>query len=216
MGTGMGQAVKGFEKIPCKMALEAVLRERGYKLLDEKSRERANVSIMTTAQCNYHPDMGKNRYDIKCRMGIRVQWGKKGHKHSFEGSSRASLNSAWSDGCHQVTDWAKKLLGKPIDRDKIPNKHKWKTRSVTTSFRWKKGLSPMPLLKITAFFKKAGYQAELIKSSPTQARFKLSTDQPTEQVEDLLRAYLGTKYHIRGGKNKGGLSFSLKARPKTD
>ena len=212
LGSGSGQIIHSLEKVPCKVALEGILRDRGYRVLSNRDTARPKLLITITGACDHIPQMGLKNEPIKCTMDVKYRRGKKERAKRFVGKSRGSINSSWSDGCLQVRKWMKGQLGKAIDRDKLPNPHKWKTRKISATFRWKKGLSPMPLLKVSGFFKKAGYQAKMVKSGSTSCRFKLSLDQPPEQLEDLLRTYLGTKYRVSGGYAKGKLSFTLKAK----
>lgn len=212
LGSGVGHAVHHLENVPCKMALEGILRDRGFRLLAERDPTKPDLIMSSTAACNALPGVRTMGQEITCNMEIKYSFGRKTYKKKFQGRSRSSVTSAWSDGCQQVRKWVATRMGKPIDRDALPDPHKWKKRKVRASFHWKRGLSPMPLLKITGFFNKAGYQAKMTRSGPTSCHFKLSLDQPPEQLAELLRTYLGTKYKISGGYAKGKLRFTLKAR----
>ncbi len=211
-GTGLGRVIRELEPIPCKIRLQGMLQDRGYRLIAEDDPTRADLIITTSGVCNQLPHTRMTAREHICSMEAKVRKVRQSKRYKVEGRSKASQRSAWSDGCQELTKKMAPFLGKVKNKDRLKSPHKWSKKSLNVRFSWKKGLTPMPLLKINTFFKKAGYQAKLIKSGSTHCRFKVSLDEAPEQFESMLRTYLGTQYKLTGHLGKGGLSFKLTNR----
>ncbi|MBW2699943.1 MAG: hypothetical protein JRF33_03905 [Deltaproteobacteria bacterium] len=211
-GTGLGRVVRELESIPCKIRLQGMLQERGYRLIAKEDPTTADLVITTSGACNQLSHTRMTAREHICTMQAKIRRVRHSKRFKAQGKSKASQRSAWSDGCLELTKKMAPFLGKVKNQDKLKSRHKWPKKRLNVRFSWKKGLTPMPLLKITTFFKKAGYQAKLIKSGSTHCRFKVSLEEAPEQFESLLRTYLGAQYELTGHSSKGGLSFKLTNR----
>ncbi len=211
-GTGLGRVIRELEPIPCKMRLQGMLRDRGYRVIAEDDPTRADLIITTSGVCNQLPHTRMTAREHICSMEAKIRKVRHSKRYKAKGTSKASQRSAWSDGCRELTKKMAPFLGKVKNRNQVKSPHKWSKKILNVRFSWKKGLIPMPLLKITSFFKKAGYQAKLIKSGSTHCRFKVSLDEAPEQFESLLSTYLGAQYKITSQSGKRGLRFRLTNR----
>jgi hypothetical protein len=77
--------------------------------------------------------------------------------------------------------------------------------------RWKGDMKPMPLIKLTGYFKDMGYQAKKTKSGPNQVRFLVKIEEQPERFRSKLRTFLEAHYRVisTGGKSK--LNFLIEA-----
>ena len=77
--------------------------------------------------------------------------------------------------------------------------------------RWKGNLKPMPLIKLTGYFKDMGYQAKKTESGANQVRFRVTIEEHPERFRSKLRTFLEAHYRIVSTGRQSKLDFQIEA-----
>ena len=138
-----------------------------------------------------------------------------GHK-SFELRSERthadSIEWALDDACRDLTrKLTSRLEGQAPKGDSVSSADKPGKHSRVVNVRYERGLKPMPLIKLSGYFKDMGYQAKLIKSSAQRVRFRVSFEGSPDQFSSRLQNFLGAHYRIKSTGGKSKLNFEIVA-----
>jgi hypothetical protein len=174
-------------------------------MMSDKEKEKAHLRVGVSASCT--------SYTLKNNCSVSAWVNRRGHKSFSVKSGKAhhdSIDWALDEACRELT---KKLLGQLEGKAAKSGGDSTSAKtSRVVSVRFKGELKPMPLIKLTGFFKDMGYKAKLAKSSSNQVVFHVTFENSLERFRSKLRTFLEAHYRIvsTGGKSK--LLFEIGAR----
>ena len=77
--------------------------------------------------------------------------------------------------------------------------------------RWKGDLKPMPLIKLTGYFKDMGYHTKMTKSGAGEVRFRVKIEEEPRRFRSKLRTFLEAHYRIVSSGGKSKLDYRIEA-----
>jgi hypothetical protein len=191
------------------MRLNSVMRQCGYRLLPQSFRRKASVQVVAWCSCRYS---GTANYTCHASAEVRRK-GVKWFYISVPGVDGTSTAWARDEACRDLANEMRFKLGcgdRQTGDDPPPDKVKPTTKTVTV--RWKGSMKPMPLIKLTGFFKDMDYEAEMTKSGSNEVRFKVTIEEQLERFRSKLRTFLEAHYRIVSASGKSKLNFLIEAQ----
>ena len=126
--------------------------------------------------------------------------------------STDSMVWARDEACRELT---KKLLsrieGKKPRPTSGPVTYKPKKSSRVVGVEWNGEMKPMPLIKLTEFFKEMGYNAKMIESGSNRVKFRVTFKEPIELFRSKVRTLLDAHYRIVSISGESELNFQIEA-----
>lgn len=191
-------------EMPCEMRLKAALRELGYVMLSAKEKEKAHLRIGVSADCT--------SYTLKNNCSVRARVNRRGYKSFSVDSGKArhdSIDWALDEACRELT---KLVLGRLEGKQESEDVGSPGKTSRIVSVRFKGVLKPMPLIKLTGFFKDMGYKTKLTKSGANQVAFRVTFEDSLERFRSKLRTFLEAHYRIISTSGESKLNFEIGER----
>jgi hypothetical protein len=196
-------------KIACSMRLESALRNMGYRLLPATSKEKAYLKVASWGRC-----YNRGMVNYVCYAKAKVYRGTR-QIYYIESGDVTSNTDGWSrdEACRELTKKLRSRLGGGTGKsgdDPVVRKPKKISRVV--SVLWTGEMKPMPLIKLTGFFKDMGYSAKMLESGANQVKFRVTFEEPVGQFHSKLQTLLEAHYRIKSASGKSKLNFLIEAQ----
>lgn len=206
-GSSSGSPSTG-DSVACEMRIKSALRELDYRMILQTSKEEADLQVRTWCSC-----YGRGNFDHTCSAGASVRR-KRGFGFTIYSSSEKGSSRSWarSEACRGVANQLRAKLGggsKTSGDGPKPSMPRRTKQNITV--RWEGNLKPMPLIKLTGYFKDMGYQAKKTKSGANQVRFRVTIEEQPERFRSKLRTFLEAHYRVISSGGKSKLNFLIEA-----
>ena len=195
-------------KVACSMRLESALRDMGYRLLPATSKEKAHLKVATWGRC-----YNRGMVNYVCYARARIYRGTR-EVFCIESGDVTSNTDGWSrdEACRELTKKLRaRLGGKQAKSGDDPVTYKPKKSNRVVTVRWKGDMKPMPLIKLTGFFKDMGYSAKVLKSGANRVKFRVTFEEPVERFRSKLQTLLEAHYRIVSAGGESNLNFQIEA-----
>lgn len=197
----------GKRKAPCEMRIKSALREMGYQVQTGSPARKIYLKVGVRGSCR------RGMWKHKCSASAEVST-MGGRNFSIESGDITGDSMPWArdEACRELTKKLRIRLGGEKDKPGSgPVAYKPKKSSRVVTVRWKGEMKPMPLIKLTGFFKDMGYATRVIKSGANQVRLRVTFEEPSEQFRSKLRTLLEANYRIVSTGGGYQLNFQIEA-----
>ncbi|MBN2497201.1 MAG: hypothetical protein JXR96_21590 [Deltaproteobacteria bacterium] len=191
----------------CAGGLEGVLRQLGFRVLDSRS-DPCKADLLV--QIIIHPveriePATRRGFSIRAEMEVFRPQGQAGEgacqgqirgqrmgRFQSVGESYGSESAAMADACRQIERQMRDLIERRMGELLA------EPTTMTITLRWTERLEPMPLIKLSSFFKtELGLVPDLVSSDDQHCRYSFIIDDPMGQLESRLQDFLSRFYEIR-------------------
>jgi len=195
-------------KAPCEMRIKSALREMGYQVQTGSPAGKIYLKVGVRGSCR------RGMWRHKCSASAEAST--MGGRHfRIESGDITGDSMPWArdEACREL---AKKLRARLGGKQGKPGggtvTYKPGKSSRVVSVSWKGDMRPMPLLKLTGFFKDMGYFAKVLESSSSHVKFRVTFEEPVEQFRSKLQTLLEAHYRIVSTCGKSKLNFQIEAQ----
>ena len=170
----------------CSQHMEAMIRRHGYRMVDS-SFPAGQVALKVETWSDCRLTRVERNYVCNARASVSrggVSSGSTcGSRFNAEGMSISGWGAALDEACRKLTQQIENTLGHvgakslPTEPQQVPVS---KTSHLELLVTWEGELDPMPLLPLTRFFTKSGFEAGLAQSGEGSYLYALDLTDPPE------------------------------------